>query len=88
MTSHEKPPDQRLRHRTVRAARAAVVVAAIATLAAPPTSSTASATSPAETADGSGYARPCFIVQSRWNVALDGPQPTCETPVWTRSARD
>lgn len=21
--------------------------------------------------------RPCFIVQSHWNVALDGPQPRC-----------
>lgn len=29
---------------------------------------------------GSGpvhHDRPCFIVQSHWNVALDGPQPRC-----------
>lgn len=24
-----------------------------------------------------GNDRPCFMVRPRWNVALDGPQPTC-----------
>jgi hypothetical protein len=24
-----------------------------------------------------GTVRPCFMVRPRWNVALDGPQPTC-----------
>jgi hypothetical protein len=26
--------------------------------------------------------RPCFIVQPRWNTAVDGPAPTCATPAW------
>jgi hypothetical protein len=24
--------------------------------------------------------RPCFMVRAHWNVALDGPQPTCPAP--------
>jgi hypothetical protein len=24
--------------------------------------------------------RPCFMVRPHWNVALDGPQPTCPAP--------
>jgi hypothetical protein len=32
-------------------------------------------------ARSAGPARPCFLLQPRWNVALDGHQPTCgETP--------
>ena len=30
--------------------------------------------------------RPCFIIQPRWNTAIDGPPPTCPTPSW-QSAR-
>lgn len=26
------------------------------------------------------YSRPCFMVRSHWNVALDGPQPLCPVP--------
>lgn len=26
------------------------------------------------------YGRPCFMVRAHWNVALDGPQPTCPVP--------
>lgn len=29
--------------------------------------------------------RQCFIVQPRWNTAIDGPVPTCPTP-WSQSA--
>jgi hypothetical protein len=31
--------------------------------------------------------RPCFIVQPRWNTAIDGPVPTCATP-WRQAAGD
>ena len=30
--------------------------------------------------------RPCFIVQPRWNTALDGPAPTCAIPTSSREA--
>jgi hypothetical protein len=29
------------------------------------------------------FSRPCFTVQSSWNAALDGEQPTCPGPVTT-----
>ena len=29
------------------------------------------------------YSRPCFMVRSHWNVALDGPQPMCPVPTGT-----
>ncbi len=29
--------------------------------------------------------RPCFIIQARWNTAIDGPPPTCPTPTWQRA---
>jgi hypothetical protein len=36
------------------------------------------ATTSAATADRDGAKnRPCFMVQSHWNTAYDGPQPTC-----------
>ena len=31
-----------------------------------------------------GDDRPCFMVRPRWNVALDGPRPTCGEPSWPR----
>ena len=30
---------------------------------------------------------PCFLVQARWNTALDGPQPECGGVVHVRHAR-
>lgn len=30
-------------------------------------------------------ARPCFIVQPRWNTAIDGPPPSCPVPTWQRT---
>lgn len=27
--------------------------------------------------DGTDTTRPCFLVRSHWNDALDGPQPRC-----------
>ena len=37
----------------------------------------------AEASQSSGVpkGRPCFIVQSHWNVGLDGPVPVCPLPV-------
>lgn len=29
--------------------------------------------------------RPCFIIQPRWNTAIDGPPPTCPTPIWQQA---
>lgn len=66
------------RTRTAHAAAVGVVVAAVfasftvvaTTVAAPPTTDTPEPT------------RPCFIVQPRWNPAVDGPVPTCATPTW------
>lgn len=58
--------------RRISAIAAATSFAAIATtFAAQP----APASAPAEE-------RPCFIVQPRWNTAVDGPVPTCATPAW------
>lgn len=39
------------------------------------------ASSAADTDEGPAD-RPCFMVQSHWNTAYDGPQPTCPTPTW------
>ncbi|MCW2739197.1 hypothetical protein [Nocardioides sp.] len=32
--------------------------------------------------------RPCFIVQPHWNVAIDGPAPTCPAPSWQSADPD
>ena len=55
--------------RTTACAVAASITAVTTTVVAPPT------TASAPTQD-----RPCFIVQPRWNVAIDGPAPTCPIP--------
>lgn len=34
--------------------------------------------------DGAESVRPCFMIRSPWNVALDGPQPTCPRTAPTR----
>lgn len=57
--------------RTAAFAVAASITAVTTTAVAPPTTASA----PAEE-------RPCFIVQPRWNTAVDGPVPTCATPTW------
>ena len=33
--------------------------------------------SPNSTPDPPAQERPCFMWRSHWNVALDGPEPTC-----------
>ena len=38
------------------------------------------ASSGAASADEAPNSRPCFMVRAHWNVALDGPQPTCPAP--------
>lgn len=49
------------------AALAALTIAATITTVAAPT----------KAIDDPPTDRPCFITQPRWNVALDGPAPTC-----------
>ena len=39
-------------------------------------------TSAAQPAPAEEPERPCFIIQPRWNTAIDGPAPTCPTPSW------
>ncbi len=67
------------RTRTARSAAFAVAasIAAVTTtfVAAPTTAS-----------PDPGQERPCFIVQARWNAAIDGPAPTCPTPSWQRTS--
>jgi len=38
-------------------------------------------------AEPTGPTHPCFMVQARWNTALDGPQPECGGVVHVRHAR-
>lgn len=40
---------------------------------------------PASAIQEPGSERPCFIVQPRWNTAIDGPPPTCPTPSWQQA---
>jgi hypothetical protein len=61
--------------RTAAFAVAASITAVTTTVAVPPT-----------TASAPGPERPCFIVQPRWNTAIDGPAPTCPTPSWQRTS--
>ena len=61
--------------RTAAFAVAVSITAITTTVVAPPTTATAPA-----------QERPCFIVQPRWNTAIDGPAPTCPTPSWQRTS--
>lgn len=70
------------------AAAGAVATVVIAAIAAGPASAGIPDTDPAT---GTGSTRPaeaytvishpCFMVQPRWNVGMDGPQPVCRTMI-------
>ena len=67
-----------------RIARAAVIAAAASTIAV----TTTVAATPSSATRAPGSERPCFIVQPRWNGAIDGPAPTCATSTWDQAAGD
>ena len=50
------------------------------------TAGTRPVVAPRTTASAPDPERPCFIVQPRWNTAIDGPAPTCPTPAWQQAA--
>ena len=68
------------RHFRRRSAVIGAVAAIVTTTAFAPTASSAADT------DQGPADRPCFMVQSHWNTAYDGPQPTCPTPSWQTEA--
>ena len=68
------------KHFRSRGAVVGVATAIITTTAFAPTASSAAGT------DEGPADRPCFMVQSHWNTAYDGPQPTCPTPTWQTGA--
>lgn len=60
-------------HRRIAAAAGGAAFATFAAIAAPASGAT---TPPVD------HGRPCFIIQSHWSTAFDGPPPTCSTPSW------
>lgn len=71
-----------VRSRIARTAAAAAAFAAAASITAV---TTTVAASPAPAGPAPEPERPCFIVQPRWNTAVDGPVPTCATPSWQQA---
>ena len=66
-----------------RIARSAAIAVTASTIAVTTTVATQATANPAPESE-----RPCFIVQPRWNTAVDGPAPTCATPARHRTAGD
>ena len=62
---------------TTSSFRRIAAIAGAATIACISATTTTYAAQPAPAHESE---RPCFIIQPRWNIAIDGPAPTCPTP--------
>jgi hypothetical protein len=65
------------------AAAGAIGTAAVTALFVLPASQVDAVPAPEPAGTTTSVDRPCFIFQSHWNTALDGPQPVCTTQVST-----